>query len=187
MKSLVALATSSTANRLAIIALSLILTSGCATIVKGTTQGITVSSEPSGADIHVDGTLVGQTPVSVEMERKRDHLVRIERDGYEPRTVPVIKTVGGAVWGNVLAGGLIGWGVDASTGAQYNLTPPTISVRLIPIDESETQERPQNNEGMIITRLNEIDDMLENDRISEEEYSNLRLAILEEFYVEEDP
>ena len=43
-----------------------------------------------------------------------------------PRRVPVwsvavVKNVGGVVWGNIPAGGLIGRGVDASTGAQYNL------------------------------------------------------------------
>ena len=177
-----------TATRVALIALSIVLTSGCATIVKGTTQGVSISSDPPGADVNVDGAFVGQTPLSVEMERKRDHLVTIERSGYESRTVPVVKSVGGAVWGNVLAGGLIGWGVDATSGAQYDLSPATISVRLIESDSNEAQETQQNNDNAsAISRLNELDDMLENRQISEEEYSRLRLAILEEYYVEDDP
>ena len=35
-----------------------------------------------------------------------------------------------AVAGNIIAGGLVGWGVDAVTGAQYNLKPESINVTL---------------------------------------------------------
>ena len=105
---------------LAVLALTT-LSTGCASVVKGTTQDIPVSSEPSGADVLLDGNFVGTTPTSIKMRRKTDHLVTIQKDGYEARAVPVVKNVGGAVWGNIIAGGLVGWGVDAVSGAQYNL------------------------------------------------------------------
>ena len=59
-----------------------LLSTGCATIIKGTTQAIPVSSDPAGADILVDGMLVGTTPSDVEFKRKRDHLVVIEKENY---------------------------------------------------------------------------------------------------------
>jgi hypothetical protein len=87
------------------------LFTGCASIVKGTTQTIPVASNPSGADISIDGNRVGQTPSSVEVKRKSDHLMTIEKKGYETESVAITRNVGGAVFGNILAGGFIGWGV----------------------------------------------------------------------------
>ena len=98
--------------------LSLMLLSGCATIVKGTTQKIPIASDPSNAEVTVDGQSFGETPIDIEMKRKRDHLVTISKHGYKSRSIPIVKSVGGAVWGNVIAGGLIGWGIDATSGAQ---------------------------------------------------------------------
>ncbi len=97
-------------------AVTLALSTGCATIVQGTTAKIPVASDPTAADILVDGNFVGQTPATVVLKKTTDHLLTIQKVGYQPKSVPVVKTIGGAVWGNILAGGLIGWGVDASNG-----------------------------------------------------------------------
>ena len=53
----------------------------CATIVKGTTESVTVASNPTNADVTVDGMARGQTPLDLELQRKRDHLVTIEKEG----------------------------------------------------------------------------------------------------------
>ena len=110
------------------IALLLSTSMGCATVVKGTNQKIPISSYPSDAEVYIDGNFAGSTPIDVQMKRKRDHLVTIEKTGYLGASVPVVKDVGGAVWGNIILGGLVGWGVDAITGAQYNLNPRTVTV-----------------------------------------------------------
>jgi hypothetical protein len=109
-----------------------LLTSGCATIVKGTTQDIPVASDPAGARIAVDGMPMGTTPGKVTLKRKQSHMVSLEKEGYEVENVAVTNSMGGAVAGNIIAGGLIGWGVDAMSGSQYNLHPDTINVRLRP-------------------------------------------------------
>lgn len=160
------------------------LISGCATIVKGTTQGIPVTSEPPGADVLVDGMLVGTTPTDVEMKRKRDHLVTIKKDGYETKTVPVLKNIGGAVFGNIIAGGLIGWGVDAASGAQNNLTPKTISVILAPVKEGGSSSASDIDSATAVDKLNQLDQMLENEQISKEEYGKARMEILEKYFPE---
>lgn len=49
----------------AAISIALICLSGCATIVKGTTQKVPVASDPPDADVIVDGNLSGQTPTTV--------------------------------------------------------------------------------------------------------------------------
>ncbi len=174
-------------RKAAILAAICLLSSGCATVIKGTTQGIPISSDPTGADVLVDGLVVGTTPADVEMKRKRDHLVTIQLDGYQPKSVPVVKDIGGAVWGNILAGGLIGWGVDAASGAQNNLKPATISVKLVPAVAGSAQMSGSDNSSVAIDRLNNLDQMRENKQISDEEYGRARLTILKEYFPEMVP
>lgn len=112
--------------------LSLSLTS-CATIINGTTQKIPVDSYPQGANVSVDGNYMGNTPTVVEVKRKNDHFVTFEKDGFLPCTVQLTHVVSGAVAGNIIAGGLIGWGVDACSGGQYRLIPEAIYTQLQPV------------------------------------------------------
>jgi hypothetical protein len=171
---------------IALIVLALIsLSTGCASIVKGTTQAVPISSDPSGADVLVDGNLVGTTPTTVELKRKTDHLITIQKKDYEPKAVPVVKSVGGAVWGNILAGGLIGWGVDAASGAQYDLDPKTIFVRL-----EQTTENTQSSSSVGVDtsdgvkKLNDLDILHENKQISDEEFALGRKAVIEQYFPE---
>ncbi len=164
-----------------------VLTTGCATVLKGTTQEIPISSEPPGADIIVDGTFVGTTPADVELKRKRDHLVVIEKKGHSSKSVAVVKNVGGAVWGNIIAGGLIGWGIDAASGAQNNLSPKTISVTLEPVDEGMQAQAPGPDSSEGIKKLNDLDHMRENELITDEEYTQARIALIQEYFPEMIP
>lgn len=164
----------------------LVCATGCASILKGTTQKIPISSDPAGADVLVDGSLVGQTPTNVEMKRKHDHLVTIQKTGYRPKSVAVVKDVGGAVWGNIIAGGLIGWGVDASTGAQYNLTPKTISIAL-ERESSASESASSDDAGIFVTKLKALDEMKENKQISDEEYGKARIELFRKYMPEALP
>jgi len=160
--------------------------SGCATIVKGSHQKVPIASDPPGADVLVDGSLVGQTPLNVEMKRKHDHLVTIQKTGFRPMSVAVVKDVGGAVWGNILAGGLIGWGVDASTGAQYNLTPKTIAVTL-ELTTATASPRSDDDPMVFVEKLKALDALKENKGISDEEYGKARLALFRQYMPEALP
>lgn len=104
-------------------AAGLLLATGCATIMHGTTQDVGFSSTPSQATVKVNGIPVGATPVVAKLERKQSHLVRLELDGYQPFETTLTKSVSGWVWGNIVFGGLIGLAVDASTGGIYKLSP----------------------------------------------------------------
>ncbi len=164
----------------------LLVAGGCATVVKGSHQTVPMASEPPGADVLVDGSLVGQTPLKVEMKRKHDHLVTIQKTGYRPKSIAVVKDVGGAVWGNIIAGGLIGWGVDASTGAQYNLTPKTISVELERASSS-TASSGSDDASDFVSKLKALDDLKENKQISDEEYGKARLELFRKYMPEALP
>src|SRR2546427_6106928 len=114
---------------LVILVLSL-LASSCATIINGTTQKIPVNSVPSGARVIIGETTVYKTPTVIDLPRKENHTLQFELEGYETETVKVESVTSGAVMGNLLLGGLIGWGVDAASGGQYRLVPESIHVSL---------------------------------------------------------
>lgn len=115
-----------------IVVIILPLISGCATVVHGTLQKIPVTSEPSNADVSVDGTKTYHTPVILELERRKDHLIKITKKGFKPVAIKLIHSLSGVILGNVFTGGPIGWGIDALTGAQYKLTPENVHVNLEP-------------------------------------------------------
>ncbi|MGK0375611.1 MAG: hypothetical protein ACJA2E_002091 [Arenicella sp.] len=168
--------------RLLLVSTLLSVFTGCATIVKGTTQTIPVSSDPSGADVKLDGLLYGQTPTTLEVKRKRNHLIVIEKAGYQPKSVPITKNVGGAVWGNILAGGLIGWGVDATSGAQYNLTPEVVTVKLELASTDNQKSESNANNSEFVTKLNQLDGLVEGKTITKDNYVTERCKLFKEYF-----
>jgi hypothetical protein len=103
----------------------------CASIIHGTHQDVGISSNPTGAQVSVDGQVKGATPVVANLTRKDNHIVRIELAGYKPYETTLTRKVSGWVWGNIVFGGLIGLAVDAINGALYNLTPEQVSAALL--------------------------------------------------------
>lgn len=104
--------------------------SGCATIMQGSTQQVSLSSSPTGATINVNGRPLGTTPAAVDLKRKDNHVISIELDGYRPYEVALTRSVSGWVWGNIVFGGLPGLAVDAITGGFYKLSPEQIVATL---------------------------------------------------------
>lgn len=125
----------------ATLCLSLQLTS-CATIINGTTQKIPLDSYPQGANVSVDGNYMGITPTVVEVKRKHDHFVTFDKEGFCPQTIQLTHVVSGAVAGNIIAGGLIGWGVDACSGGQYRLIPEAVFMPLQPAPQGLAPPQP---------------------------------------------
>lgn len=112
--------------------------SACATITRGTSQKFYVNSQPSGAEVEMSNGLRCRTPCKLKVKRKSDFTVRVLKEGFQPAEVRVqgkVKGGGaaGGVVGNALLGGLIGLGVDASSGAMLDLRPNPVDVTLVPI------------------------------------------------------
>lgn len=115
---------------LTLILLSLATLTSCATIMHGTRQSIGISSNPSNANVWVDRTFVGNTPIIVNMSRNDNHFVRIEIEGYLPYEATFSKQLSGWVFGNIIFGGIIGLAVDAITGGIYKLTPDQVQAEM---------------------------------------------------------
>ena len=157
-------------NNMLVVAFLLVITSGCATVTRGTKDVLVVESEPPGADIRLSTGITGNTPASFKLPRKTALTVKIEKEGYEPVEVnvtPHITGAGGAgMAGNVLVGGLIGAAVDAGTGSMYSLKPNPIKVKLLKIepDPEKTAEKSASD------RLKELEALKAKAVITEEEY-----------------
>ena len=104
---------------LVMIIMTIFLFQNCATITKGTSQKIPVTSNPIGAKIIVDGEEAGNTPLTLKLKRKKDHVIRIEKQDYNSleiritrRSSPAASILGNIFWGLLgsIPGGLIAWG-----------------------------------------------------------------------------
>jgi hypothetical protein len=103
--------------------------SGCATIVDGSKQSVSVSTSPvqgAACTLHnSEGTWYVTTPGSVEVHKtKNDMEITCTKDGYQPGKQVATSKFGGATFGNIIAGGIIGAGIDAASGANYYYENP---------------------------------------------------------------
>ena len=113
---------------------------GCASVTRGTTENISITSTPSGAEATISGLDIPTacvTPCTIVAKRSADISVTFAKPGFETEVVTLTKEVpatGAAGFaGNVLAGGLIGMGVDAATGAAQDHKPNPVIVTMKPI------------------------------------------------------
>jgi hypothetical protein len=155
----------------------LIIFSGCATIIHGTTQDLSITTDPSGADLNVDGQEHYKSPAKITMKRKDDHVIEVNMDGYQKETVNIKSVVSGAVAGNIIAGGLIGWGIDAASGGQYRLVPENVDLRLRPA-VSQAIATSKESSASIEDKIDQIKRLRDKGKITEEEYKKMRQEIL---------
>lgn len=106
------------------------LTTSCATIIHGSKQDISISSNPSSAIVTIDDQKMGETPLTTRLTRKANHTVTIELPGYMPYETNFTRKVDAWIAGNIVFGGLIGLAIDAITGGMYKLTPDQIQAEL---------------------------------------------------------
>jgi hypothetical protein len=109
----------------------------CSSIIEGTSQQIAVSTNPVGANCTFmrQGQPIGtvaNTPGSVLIKKtKYDITVECEKAGFAKSTYLNHSGAAGATFGNIIAGGGIGWAVDSASGAD-NKYDSVVNVTLIP-------------------------------------------------------
>jgi len=93
---------------LALFISSIFLLQNCATIIRGTSQRIPITSNPSGAKITVDGEEMGYAPLNLKLKRKKSHVIRVEKQGYNPLEIRITRktSAGLSVFGNIFWGGI---------------------------------------------------------------------------------
>lgn len=116
--------------------LPILALAGCASIVDGTNQTVSVQTMSGGQSLSNaqctlqsnKGTWFTNTPGTVTIHRGYDALhVTCAKPGYQSGVATVASSTKGMAFGNILFGGIIGTGVDMASGAAYDY-PDLISV-----------------------------------------------------------
>jgi hypothetical protein len=74
--------------------------SGCASWVHGDHQSVRLFSTPNGAKVVVDNRFHAITAGTVNLSRFEDHTAVFEKEGYEPLTLKIERSMSGHVWWN---------------------------------------------------------------------------------------
>lgn len=121
--------------------------SACATVTRGTTTEFRVESTPPGAKVETsNGFSCASTPCTFNMPRKEAFDITVSKKGFQDSKTSISSELSGAgaagLAGNVIAGGLIGMGIDATSGALKDLKPNPLQVTLTPIEVAEKVAAP---------------------------------------------
>ena len=125
-------------NKLLPILAAASVVSGCASITGSKNQPVSVQAHHNGAPIqdasctltNDKGTWFVKTPGSTTIQKSgQDLVITCNKDGVPAGSASVAFSANGGVWGNILFGGLIGYAVDASTGAAFDY-PTSMTVQM---------------------------------------------------------
>lgn len=116
--------------------LTSVLCLNCASIVHQTTQQVPVKTDPPGAavtvacgDVNNDPKLT--TPTVITLHRKPDHCsLKLSKEGFVDKEIIFTKALSGWYLANILAGGIVGFIVDAANGAMFDRKPTGVDEKL---------------------------------------------------------
>ena len=118
-------------KKLIVASAAVLCLSGCASILNGQTQAVTIQSAPDGAAVVVSNKAgekihAGNTPVTLTLKRGAGYFqseiykLVFTKDGFSDKEMTVTGTLSGWYIGNLLIGGVIGMlAVDPVTGAMF--------------------------------------------------------------------
>ena len=139
----------------AAVAVAAICLSGCASIVSGTSQQITVNTNPPSASCEYirEGNVIAQvdhTPGTVTISKtKHDITLKCKKDGYQEATYLNHSGIEQMTFGNAVIGGAVGWGIDSAVGADnhydgymnVSMVPSSVAARPVGGNSSCTHEQ----------------------------------------------
>ncbi len=89
------------------LAATVVLSTGCASMINSRTQRVAVASDPPGAQVFIGDEPVGVTPAYLELDRRDSDLaLRLEKDCYQETVLPVPRRTSKWVAGNLLFAGI---------------------------------------------------------------------------------
>ena len=141
-----------------------LLMSGCASIVKGTSQSVTVNTDPVGATCWLsrDGkqiAAVNPTPGTVTVGKASGTIsVDCKKVAYQDAAGVLASSFQAMTFGNIIFGGIVGVAVDAASGAM-NEYPPMVTITMIPEEFASAADRDTFFDKMKTTFLQEADEV----------------------------
>ena len=109
----------------------------CANVSHGKTEEISVTSNPSGADVMLNNGMTGVTPFTITVPRERNLVFHFSKEGYQSADVFDQTNVEGkyvaADWATMLVTGLpFAWVNDVSSGAARTHEQMAVTANLVP-------------------------------------------------------
>ena len=82
---------------------------------------------------------VNPTPGAATIKKtKYDITILCDKDGFEQASYMNKSGAAGSTFGNIVAGGVIGWGIDSASGADNKYDSP-VNVTLVPKQTAKSQ------------------------------------------------
>ncbi|MEM8868595.1 MAG: PEGA domain-containing protein [Verrucomicrobiota bacterium] len=97
---------------------------GCASLRDGLPQEVVILSFPSEASVYINGVATGITPLQLELPRKLNHEIRLEKVGYNS-AVKYITPVP-----NEKSKNLVRFGLSRDLGHYVDLEPGTLKAKM---------------------------------------------------------
>jgi hypothetical protein len=128
---------------------------GCSTVFEGTSQEITINTNPSGANCAVmrEGVSIGRvnpTPgITTIRKTKYDLSIVCNKEGYQEATARNHSDAAGATAADVLGGLFLApifWGIDSATGAD-NKYDSVVNITLLPKGVTAASAAPAGTSG----------------------------------------
>lgn len=147
----------------AVLLVTVICLTGCASIVGKNVFPVTINSNPDGANIVIQDekgkkVFSGVTPTTVTLGageayfHKKTYNITFSKPGYAEQYAEIRATLSGWYWGNIIFGGLIGLLiVDPITGKMWKLPEDVVTANL-----SKQLSLNQNQRTLKIMTLNQV-------------------------------
>ena len=108
---------------------SVALMTGCASVIHGTNDMVTVNSLEKGSTIYIDGAPRGIDVAQVQVKRGNVHQVRVEKEGCQPVAMTTTEKFDPtSLLGVLLDFGVITIPIDLVTGAAWKTEPVIYTV-----------------------------------------------------------
>lgn len=120
----------------------LALAPSCATLISGTSQAVTIDSNVQGAEVTIEGNLVGVTPYAGKIKRQREAIAIVSADGYAAQPITLTTSY------NPVAILSIFWDystTDCLTGAVWEYSPNSYYVNLKPAGTADAAFKKNSN------------------------------------------
>ncbi|MEO6776316.1 MAG: PEGA domain-containing protein [Kofleriaceae bacterium] len=135
--------------RVAICVFALSVVSGCATLFAGGPDYVPVSTNPPGAWVYYNGQPVGQTPMTVALERGRPAQIQIALQGFQPLVFERESEINGWFFANLLwVYTIVPWVIDLVDGDWRRFDDTPIAIGLTPLAGGPPPLQPQPQPAM---------------------------------------
>jgi hypothetical protein len=119
--------------KLAVAVVGLFTMMGCTTILSPNPQPVAVNSSPSLATVAVNNSPSGQTPTTINLDKKLTYTIEVQKPGHAPYQQMMTKTVDPLFFINILF--LPGFLVDLATGT-WQKFPDQVMAPMVPLSAS---------------------------------------------------